>query len=244
MPTASFRFHGELEDLLPARRRGRPVALDAPEGATLKHAIESLDVPHTEVGSITVDGRDTHLSDRLADAATVDVHPRPAGALPGGEPRFVADAHLAGLARGLRLLGFDTLLATDGPDRELAQIADLEGRILLSRDRELLKHGRVRAGRWVRALRRDEQLREVIRAFGLQPLARPFTRCMECNGRLRPADPQRVAGRVPPGVERRHSRFDECEGCGRVYWAGSHWARLDALVRSLASSGAPARPPP
>jgi hypothetical protein len=242
MPTASFRFHGELEDLLPARRRGRPVALDAPDGATLKHAIESLDVPHTEVGAVLVDGREARLSEPLAHAATVDVHPRPAGAPPGSEPRFVADAHLAGLARGLRLLGFDTLLATDGSDREIARIADLEGRILLSRDRELLKHGRVREGRWVRALRRDEQLREVIRRFALQPLVRPFTRCMECNGSLRPADPARVVGRVPPGVERRHARFDECEGCGRVYWAGSHWARLDALVRSLAPPGAPARP--
>src|SRR5690606_33861208 len=143
------------------------------EHATLKHAIESFGVPHTEIGAVFVDGAPADL-DRLVGANdSSEVHPAEplypgtpdsdgagacARAQSGALPAFLADAHLGGLARRLRLLGFDTILAGATPDELLAELADGDGRILLSRDRELLKHRRVTRGRYVRALRTDEQM--------------------------------------------------------------------------------------
>lgn len=97
MSSAVFRFHGELDALLAPRRRGRPQQLDCAAHATLKHAIESLGVPHTEVACVRVDSREASLDEAVADGSIVDVLP----AAPGrdGPLRFLADAHLGALAR-------------------------------------------------------------------------------------------------------------------------------------------------
>src|SRR5690606_40850550 len=129
-------------------------------------------------------------------------------------PRFLADAHLGGLARRLRLLGFDTELARDAPDRSLADLADGDGRIVLSRDRELLKHRRVARGRYVRARTTEEQLREVVAHFGLSERMLPFSRCLECNAPLRPADRAEVADRMPPRDADAQTEFTTRTRCG------------------------------
>ncbi|MCM5569272.1 Mut7-C ubiquitin/RNAse domain-containing protein [Burkholderiaceae bacterium FT117] len=254
-PMTRIRFHGELNDLVPRRARNRPCEFRSAENATLKHAIEAFGVPHTEVGTVLVHGAPAPLDRRVEPGDTIDVHPAPAvepadgppesaeaplepagaRAQPAERPAFLADAHLGGLARRLRLLGFDTLLADDAPDEMLAERVDGDGRVLLSRDRELLKHRKVLRGRYVRAQRTDEQAKEVIRHFGLAPLARPFSRCLECNAPLRSATRQEVLERLPPDVAATHDAFTFCTGCGRVYWPGSHWRRLQAVVRALIS---------
>ncbi len=230
-----FRFHAELDDLLPPELRGRAFDHRCAENATAKHAIEALGVPHTEVGLVLIDGRSVGLDHLLRDADSLDMYPAAAHEAVAGEPppRFLADAHLGGLARRLRLLGFDTELAGEASDRTLAGVADGDGRILLSRDRELLKHRRVVRGRYVRALDTDGQLREVVRHFALRSRMRPFTRCLECNAPLRQADRREVADRVPARIAAGQQAFTLCTGCRRVYWQGSHWQRLRALVDSL-----------
>lgn len=245
MGSALIRLHGELEALVRTDLRGRAIALPLAEGATVKHAIEALDVPHTEVGAVTLDARPATLSTRLRAGAHVDAYPYPDGAdACTGEARFLADAHLGALARRLRLLGFDTTLAGDGADRLLAELAQSQRRILLSRDRELLKHRRVERGMLVRALDPDAQCVEVGRRFGLAGAARPFSRCLECNGPLRDASPAEVGDRIPPHVARAHAEFTACDGCGRVYWPGSHWQRLRERARALlAAIGEPRAPP-
>jgi uncharacterized protein with PIN domain len=234
-----FRFHDELNDLLRPDLRDRAFEWPCAERATAKHAIEALGVPHTEVGQVLVDGRPAGLGDLLRAPDSLDVFPAPAKRPAAGDPapRFLADAHLGGLARRLRLLGFDTELARDAPDRSLAQLADGDGRIVLSRDRELLKHRRVSSGRYVRARDTDGQLREVVARFGLRESAHPFTRCLECNALLRPAGRSEVADRLPPRVAAEQSEFTLCTGCGRVYWPGSHWRRLRAVIDAVAAEG-------
>lgn len=227
-----FCFHDELNDLLRPELRDRDFEWPCAERATAKHAIEALGVPHTEVGRVLVGGRPAGLGHLLQATDSLDVFPteamRPAPGDPA--PRFLADAHLGGLARRLRLLGFDTELARDAPDRSLAHLADGDGRIVLSRDRELLKHRRVARGRYVRARTTEEQLREVVAHFGLREGIRPFSRCLECNALLRPAERGDIAGRLPPRVAAEQTEFTLCTGCGRVYWPGSHWQRLKAVV--------------
>ncbi|MFO1196436.1 MAG: Mut7-C RNAse domain-containing protein [Burkholderiaceae bacterium] len=226
---AHFRVHGALNDLLPPRRRHRAFDVVCPEHASIKHTAEALGIPHTEVGIVLLDGWPADLAQRVPASGTVDLHPAPP---PGAPLRFVADVHLAGLARRLRLLGFDCVLAGDGPDDALARQAERDERIVLTRDRELLKHRRVARGRFVRALRTDAQAGEVIEALALRAHLRPFTRCLECNGELSAAGADEVADRIPAAVALAQREFARCEGCGRIYWPGSHWRRLSALVEA------------
>lgn len=144
--------------------------------------------------------------------------------------RFLSDAHLGGLARLLRLVGFDTVFDPRLQDGQIEQRARDEGRIVLSRDLALLKRRGITHGCFVRALRPRVQLREVVERLDLARSARPFTRCTVCNGLLAPAERHEVAGRLPPAVAERHDRFARCGGCGRVYWEGSHWRRMQAIV--------------
>ena len=64
----------------------------------------------------------------------------------------------------------------------------------------------------------------------------PFSRCLQCNGELRPAAVEEIADRVPPGVVRDFDAFSVCGDCGRVYWAGSHYDRLRGIVDLLLQS--------
>ncbi len=230
-PGASFRFHGELGDLLAPPLRGREFLHAIAENASLKHAIESLGVPHTEVGSVSVDGVEASLEAPALDGTRIDVFP--AASDRSAPARFLADAHLGALARRLRLLGFDTRLATDGADHELAALAAAEDRIVLSRDRELLKHRLVRRGRYVRSQHPDRQLEEVAARFALRGRERPFSRCLECNGALEPVGKEDVRASLPPAVAACQSEFTRCAGCGRVYWPGTHWRRLSGVVESF-----------
>jgi uncharacterized protein with PIN domain len=149
---------------------------------------------------------------------------------PAGEPRFAADAMLGRLARWLRVLGFDTSWEAHVPDAALVRHALAEGRTLLTRDRRLPEE-------WTRVpvfvLYAEDlrgQLAELGARFALAARARPFTRCNRCNERLRPASDAEVRERVPPSVRARHEGFLRCPRCGRVYWAGSHVARMRALL--------------
>lgn len=235
MPCAVFHFHGELDALLAPARRGRDFAHRCAEHASLKHAIESLGVPHTEIGRVCVDGRPGALDEPVHEGCRVDVFPAmPLQPGPGeAPPRFLADAHLGALARQLRLLGFDTLLANDHADHELALLARDEDRIVLSRDRELLKHRLVHRGRWLRSQRPDAQLAEVAAHYALRERLRPFSRCLECNGLLAPVAREAVLPRLPPAVAAGHREFVRCAGCGRVYWPGTHWQRLMRRVEAF-----------
>lgn len=157
---------------------------------------------------------------------------RPFGA---GPPRFLADAMLGRLARWLRLLGFDTLYEADLPDAEVVRRALEEERWILTRDRALPAEWRVSGVRVLASEDLREQLAEVVRSFRLAPLVRPFSRCGECNAPLAPVSRDAVAGAVPPRVAAREREFRRCPGCGRIYWRGSHTARMESAIERILS---------
>lgn len=240
MPEAEFRFYAELNDFLPAEKR-QVATPHAFEGSpAVKDTLEAIGVPHTEIDVILVDGRSVDFTYRLRGGERVAVYPvferfdvagvtrlRPA---PLRVTRFIADVHLGTLARYLRLLGFDTAWERDLDDVQIIERARSEQRIILTRDRGLLKDGRVTHGYWLRNTDPQAQLTEVVRVLDLSAAFRPYTRCMQCNGVLRDASPAEIAGEVPRAVLEAHRAFSKCEGCGRVYWAGSHRRRLDEIV--------------
>lgn len=249
MVTAIFRLYGELNDFLAPARRQRTFACPCAQGATTKHMLEALGVPHTEVALILVDGEPATFDRLLRDGERVAAYPRFASfdiaalaCLRAPLPplrRFVADAHLGGLARLLRMAGFDTLYDNNIGDEVLAAKAIGDDRIALTRDRELLKRRGIVHGRYVRALRPAEQFVEIVDRFGLARRAAPFTLCLHCNAPLRTVDKALVEHRLPPSVRAHQAQFSTCDLCRRVYWKGSHWRRMSALLEAaLGAQGA------
>ncbi len=246
MVTATFRFYEELNDFLAPKRRKQEFSVPCAQRATTKHMIEALGVPHTEVELILVNGESVDFDRILEDGDRVAVYPRfeamdvtpllRVREHPLRETRFVADAHLGGLAHMLRMLGFDTLYDNHFADDDIVAVAAREARIVLTRDRELLKRRAVTHGCFVHALKTEDQLREIVARLDLARGARPFTLCLHCNAPLRPVDKASVLERLPPRVREHYARFSVCDACGRVYWEGSHWRNMWRLLAGVLSN--------
>src|SRR5689334_20513 len=214
---ASFRFYEELNDFLPWHRRKRAIEYRCARAATVKNAIEALGVPHTEVELVLVNGDSVDLSYMVCDGDYISVYPKfesfdvrellKIRSRPLRDLRFIADAHLGGLARLLRMLGFDTLYSNDYRDEQIRAIAQAEQRVVLTRDRDLLKCRNVTHGCFVHALRPQQQLREVVDRLQLSSAARPLTLCLHCNLPLIAIDKAAVSDRLPPRVAHLHHRF-------------------------------------
>jgi uncharacterized protein len=232
---ARFSFDPSLAPFLKSDLRGKAFERDCARAATLKNAIEALGVPHTEVGVVRVNGAPATLQRIVREGDYVEVEATRSGSDPDlpDLPRFVADAHLGGLARFLRMLGFDTLHRNAFTDEEIRRLADTERRIVLTRDRELLKCREIARGAYVRSLKPEAQLAEVAGRYGLAGKARAFTLCLRCNLPLQPVDRAAVAARVPPAVYALHERFVRCPGCEGLFWPGSHYERMLNSLRLL-----------
>jgi len=224
-----------LETFLARRLRGAAIAHDYARAATMKQAIESLGVPHTEVGLITVNAQAATLARTVREGDEVEVFPHEPGASPFEAPlAFVADAHMGGLARMLRMLGFDSAYDNGFADPEIVKLAAEERRVVLTRDRELLKCRDVLRGCYVHALKPEAQLREVARRYALAKHMQPFALCLHCNLPLAAAARDALEAQVPERIQQQYERFMHCPGCDRVYWEGSHWARMrEVLAEAL-----------
>ena len=219
MPDGRFWFEGDLSLFLLPRERGVEVTRTWSETDTLMHVIESIGVPHTEVGRIAREGDVIRVyrqqPERLDDA------------------RFVLDQHLGRLAAYLRMLGLDVLHSVPSPDAELAAISSGEDRVLLTRDVGLLKRKEVRRGYFVRTTDPRAQLMEVARRFCLAGEIAPFTRCVVCNRPLERVDKAEVLDLLPLRTAELYEEFRRCPGCGRVYWKGSHYDRMKELIEAV-----------
>lgn len=239
--TARFHFHGELANFLPRAQRG--MAFDAPyaRAATLKNAIEALGVPHTEIARITVNASEATLDRIVREHDGVEVFPWPQGAASQAVVAldFVADAHLGALARFLRMLGFDTIHENAITDTVIRRLAHEQRRIVLTRDRDLLKCREIFFGCYVHAVKPELQLREIVARFGLAGHTKPFTLCLRCNLALAAVDKAQVLERLPETVARCHQRFYRCAGCARIYWPGSHYERMNAALGRMLSEPLP-----
>jgi uncharacterized protein len=235
MAQATFRFHGELVSFLAPARRAGAFSHGCARAATLKHAIESLGVPHTEAGRLLVNGHPATLDRIVREDDAIEVYPHEPGDDAGDPLHFLADAHLGGLARFLRMLGFDTLYDNALHDRVIIDIAARERRIVLTRDRELLKCRELARGCFVHTRKPEAQLKEVAIRFGLEAHLLPFTLCLHCNLRLEPVERSTAANCIPARIAERYATFVRCPGCKRIYWEGSHWQRMrEVLSASLA----------
>ncbi len=250
MPSVTIRFYEELNLFLAPERRKRPFSVTFAEGNTVKAVVEDQGVPHTEVDLLLVNGNSVDFSCLLHDGDLVSVYPvfesfdisqvSQVRAAPLRETRFALDVHLGKLARLLRMLGFDSAYARQREDGDLVQLARRESRIILTRDRGLLKRRLVSHGYLVRRSDPRGQVKEVIRRFDIADRARLFGRCMRCNTPLLSCGKEDVRAQVPAVVAEAYDEFSRCPGCGRVYWKGSHWERMKKLAGEVLGSAPPA----
>ena len=244
---AEFRFYRELNDFLPEEQRQVSFSVGFSGNPAVRDTIQAIGVPHTAIDLILVDGRSVDFTHRLTGGERVAVYPEferlDITPLQRLRPRplrrtcFVVDVHLGKLARYLRMLGFDAAYDPDGRDAEIIDMSLADKRIILTRDLGILKQNRVTHGYWLRQHQPIRQLQEVLCALDLHGQMRPFTRCMECNGKISPVDRHSIRGEIDENIWRRFQEFAQCQGCKRIYWKGSHYQRMLELTGQLKNTG-------
>jgi len=153
------------------------------------------------------------------------------------ERRFVVDTTVGKLAKWLRGLGFDTTLFPGRDLHRLVQIALEEDRTILTRNRALeakLFLGNIFI---VRENKPELQVAAVLQGLGLEVDPGKFLcRCLLCNSPLEEVSRDDVEGRVPEYVYHTHRVFRQCPSCGRIYWEGTHPARMREKIKNILDS--------
>ncbi len=241
-----LRFYEELNDHLPSAQQKVNFRHGFHGRVTVKDLIESIGVPHTEIDLLLINGEsvDFHyllqqgdrisvypMFERFDIAAVSKVRPEPLRVM-----KFVVDVHLGKLARYLRMSGFDTLYKTDYADAELAAISATQHRILLTRDRGLLKHRIIDYGHFVRHTEPFSQLQEIIQRFDLYRLMKPFSRCIRCNGSVQSVAKSEVQSLLTPRTSLYYHAFWQCRQCHQIYWKGSHYQKMQKMLLIISQS--------
>src|SRR5690554_6041234 len=226
-----FRFYEELNDHLPAKHKKQRFVFEFKGHPSMKNTIQAIGVPHGEVDLVLVNGEPVTFEYQLKGGEDVSVYPafesldisplvrlRPE---PLRHIRFIADVNLGKLAQKLRLLGFDTLFRNDFEDDEIVRISVADKRIILTRDRGILKQNAVTHGYWLRNDDPKKQLEELVLRLQLNGNFRPFSRCSNCNGTLKAVEKGDLMDRLPGDTLTYYEEFWECAICKKLYWKGS-----------------------
>ncbi|OQX64412.1 MAG: hypothetical protein B5M55_06140 [Desulfococcus sp. 4484_242] len=240
MPTATFRFYEELNDFLPAGRRKRDFEIAFKGRESVKDMIEALGVPHTEVDLILINGISVDFAYILQDGDRISVYPvfesldiRAATHLrdlPLRETRFIADTNIGNIVKYMRALGLDVHCDLTLCPREITRISNQEKRTILTRSRKLLKRRDVTRGIFIRPGTTVQQIRQIIHLLSLKEAIAPFSRCLVCNTPLVKTTKESVYDRIPPKVRAFCNDYAYCSGCDRIYWQGTHFARIKQVV--------------
>jgi uncharacterized protein with PIN domain len=144
--------------------------------------------------------------------------------------KFLVDQPLQGLAKWLRLCGLDaTLIRFSTRQNNLP--APVPETYLLTRQAGF-RHRQREDLLVLAANDPEDQVAEVFRVLKLnhRNLA-PLSRCGECNDLLVPVPRETALGLVPDHVYHTQAKFFQCPTCGRLYWPGSHPARIIARIQ-------------
>jgi uncharacterized protein with PIN domain len=242
-PCVSLTFHDDLQMLLRKGYADKMVKYTLKRRASIKDIIESLGIPHTEVAQlllnnkelgfsfIPVGGEDIDVlsfSEKISALTSTLLRPRLICA-----SKFMVDINVQKLARNLRIMGFDTTVVPEMRLVEIGSLAASQQRILITRNRELLKCNSVIHGHLPRSENHATQLQEVVKRYRLNLHFRPFTRCITCNGDLKYVSKQDVYHRLEPLTRKYFNTFKLCSDCEKVYWQGSHHDQIRQLIAAI-----------
>jgi uncharacterized protein with PIN domain len=226
--------------LMPLWYKNNTVIYPLSRRASIKDILEGLGLPHTEVGRITHEGRELTFAIVPEGGEHFAVHPW-SPAISPTQPTllrpqplaactFLVDNTVGKLARLLRMSGLDA--RTVPPEIGVSTAVGL-GRILLTRNRDLLRFRELVYGRLVRGDKPEQQLREIVKLYRLYDQLRPFSRCMACNGLLADIDKKTILDRLLPLTKKYYTRFSHCPDCGNIYWRGGHHRRMADRLATL-----------
>lgn len=220
----------------------REVSYPLKRRASIKDIVESLGIPHTEVGSFRLRERRLYWDYIPSGGENLRVESivppfdvtSPGYLRPNSLPdlKFVCDVNVGKLAVLMRMIGADAWMENEWDDACIAAAAQKFGRVVLSKDSGLLKRKQIEFGRLVRSEDPDRQLKEVVDFFGIRP-GPFFTRCLRCNSRLVPVEKSRIEHRLLPKTRKYFHEFFLCPGCGRIYWSGSHMDKMRDRLRAV-----------
>lgn len=242
-PCVYLTFHNDLQALLQKNQADKVVKYALKRRASIKDIIESLGIPHTEVAQILLENMELGFGFIPVGGENIDIYPfseaisvftstllRPQ---PICSLKFMVDINVQKLAGNLRITGFDTTLVPDMRLVEIGNIATSQQRIVITRNRELLKCNTVINGHLVRSQNHVIQLQEVVKRYKLKRHIKPFSRCIVCNGNLISVPKQDVIHRLEPLTRKYFNTFKRCSDCGKIYWQGSHHNQMRKLITTL-----------
>jgi uncharacterized protein with PIN domain len=239
---AQIQFSPEFRKIL--KRPSADLLVEfRPDHNSIKHWIEFFSVPHTEVGAVWVQEKEVDFSYQPKAGDRIEVHSllgpvdvtKPSRLRP--EPfraqHFIVDECVANLAPKLRMLGCDAIADRRWDDKQIAEISAQEKRILLTRDRGLLKRKEAVWGYFLRSTDPKEQIREVIQFFGLSTDLKAFSRCMACNGILQEIEKSAILDQLEPKTRLYFKDFSQCSSCGKIYWEGCHFEKMQKTLLEM-----------
>ena len=232
MNHAVFIIHPVLQDL----SSGSSKELQFWGMPAVKDLIESIGIPHVEVGNVKINNQSVLFEEGVKNGDEVMINPvnwrsrgGSAHSLQPESPevdRFILDVHLGKLARTMRLFGLDTLFKPDFQDQEIIDRGGKDRRFILTRDKDLLKQSKIDFGHWMRNTNPQKQMDEILLFFDIYEQIKPFSRCLNCNGNLKPVEKAKIIDALPPRVQKYYDDFQQCESCKNIYWKGSHYERM------------------
>ncbi|MGD8426637.1 MAG: Mut7-C RNAse domain-containing protein [Balneolaceae bacterium] len=235
---ATLIAKGSLGDFL--THPGNSLTMSFELNPSVKDLVEAHGIPHTAIFRLTANDKAISLDYNVQPGDIISAYPiewvqvtediDPIYLQPSC---FVADVHLGKLAKTLRLLGFDTYFDPSWNDHHIIEWSNKEHRMILTRDLDLLKNGHTQFGYWVRNQDPEQQINELLQRFKIKEKAKPFSRCVKCNGLLSEVSLSEVENKVPPKVKLWQSRFFQCADCRQVYWRGAHYEKLHDKVKAI-----------
>ncbi len=151
--------------------------------------------------------------------------------------KFIVDNNAGKLAKWLRMIGYDALFFDGRNDADMIATALAEGRVILTRDTQIMRRRVVTTGQLEAILiKSDEselQMHQVVETLNLERQFKPFTICLECNQPLMERSKKQVKDLVPPYVFQTQSQFMECPACHRIYWRGTHWQAMTEKLQKF-----------
>lgn len=243
MKNVLIRIYEELNDFLPPEKRKVRFPYQYTGQPSVKDLIESLGVPHNEIDLILINSVSVDFNYIVKENDDISVYPvfesfdikdvqhlRP---VPLRDPRFICDVHVGSLAKYLRMAGFDTIYKNCYENNEIISCAETDLRTILTKDRDLLKRKDVTHGYWIRNNDPAGQLKEVIKRFHLEDSFRTFSRCIECNGMITSIEKEKIMDRLQLNTKKYFNEFFTCISCGRIYWKGSHFRKMEQIIKSI-----------
>lgn len=243
MKKIHLRFYEELNDFLPQEKRRIRFEHEFWGLVSVKDKIESLNIPHTEIDLILVNGKSVGFNYLIDDGDDISVYPmfesfdvtdvQRLRAKPLRDPKFILDVHLGKLAKSMRLMGFDTFYENNLGDKQIIETSLEDHRTILTRDLGILKHSKVSHGYFVRNTHHKKQIVEIIKRFSLDRITAPFTRCVNCNSILVKVEKEIIFERLPPKVKTVYNQFYKCAKCDKIFWKGSHFEAMEIFIQNV-----------